>query len=187
MNKIKWLLLIVLGIVLSGCGSFSGNTPHPAKLERVGILLVQDCAEDGTCSKFSLLEPDMRSRSVALTGSIDAKLQGRLIAILGAGTGGENELERVQVEQTRAITEFDYKPFLDTAVADYVQNTYACASLWDQSYRWRLDVRQPIFIAELSNPLAPDSNSITLEFDGLTKAMLSARSEPENANPCQLR
>lgn len=188
MNKIKWLSLILVGMVLSGCSSFSANTQHSGKLERVGVLLVQACESDASCSEFSLLEPDMQSSSVALTGRIDPALQGQLIAILGVGSGKKNGMELVQVEQTRAITTFDYKPFLDMAVADYVQNQYACVSLWDQSYRWRLDKRQPVLIATLSNPLFPDSAmTLQLEFDGLTKSLISAHGEPQEVNPCQLR
>ena len=187
MNKIKWLLLIVLGVTLGGCGSFSSDVQHPGKLERVGVLSVQACASDDACSKFSLLEPDMQSRTVALDGRIDVGLQGQLIAILGVGSGGQNGLELIQVEQTHQITQFDYKPFMDKAVADYVQKQYSCTSLWDQKYAWRLDARQPVLIASLSNPLMPDAGSIHLEFDGLTKSLLAVNSEPESANPCQLR
>ena len=187
MHKIKWLLLIALGVMLGGCGSFSGNAQHPGKLERVGVLLLQNCTSDDACAKFSLLEADMQSRHVALAGRIDAGLQGQLIAILGVGSGEQNGLELIQVEQTREITQFDYKPFLDTAVADYVQKQYSCTSLWDQKYAWRLDGRQPVLISTLTNPLMPDAGMIHLEFDGLTKSLLAANSEPESANPCQLR
>lgn len=187
MNKLKWLLLIVSGVVLGGCSSLSQNTAHSGKLERVGVLLVQDCDGDSSCSKLSLLEPDMQTRRVALSGKVDAALQGRLIAVLGTGSGGKNGLELVRVEQTRAITEFDYQPFLNQAVADYIQKKYACTSFWDQSYAWRLDGRQPVLIASLSHPFEPASGKLNLEFDGLTQAMLSAKSDPDTANPCQLR
>lgn len=187
MNKMKWLLLIISVFVLGGCSSFSNNPQHPSKLERVGVLLVQDCTGDTDCDRFSLLEPDMQSRSVALNGRINESLGGRLIAVLGVGAEGQNALELVKVEQTRAITDFDYKPFMDKAVANYIQKKYSCTSLWDQNYAWRLDGRQPLFIATLSNPLAADAGTVKLEFDGLTKAMLSVSAVPESANPCQLR
>lgn len=187
MNKLKWLLLIVSGVVLGGCSSLSQNTAHPGKLEHVGVLLVQNCKGDVSCSKYSLLEPDMQMQLVALSGKVDAGLQGRLIAVLGTGSGGQNGLDLIRVEQTRAITEFDYKPFLNQAVTDYIQKKYDCTSFWDQSYAWRLDGRQPVLIANLSHPFEPASGKLNLEFDGLTKAMLSAKSVPDSANPCQLR
>jgi len=186
MKNIKWLLLAVLGTGLSACSTFTPDT-NPDKTERVGVLLAQNCEGQADCDSFSLLDKDMATQIAALGGKLNRSLNGRLIAVLGKGQVGANGLERISVEQTHAITQFDYQPFLNDAVARYVQQQYACISYWDQSYAWRLQDRQPILIASLSNPFDPDAGRITLEFDGLSKAMLSARAVPQTANPCQLR
>ena len=186
MKNYKILVLLAAGLVLSGCASMSGD-PHPGKTERVGVLLVKNCQQNSECAQYSLLEQDMRTRQVALNGDIDASLKGRLIAVLGTEVPMQAGLQSIEVEQSRAITEFDYRPFISEAVSDYTQQTYQCVSLWDQAYAWRLDGRQPILIATLSHPSGVESGRLTLEYDGLNKALLSAQSEPENANPCQLR
>lgn len=186
MNKTIILLSAMASLILTGCATFSAN-PHPGKLEQVGVLLVKNCQTDASCSSYSLLEPDLQQRLVALSGTIDDSLKGRLIAVLGTDAGKQNGLQLLSVEQIKAITDFDYQPFLSQAVADYTQQQYGCASFWDQSYAWRLDGRQPVLIASLNHPLDPDSGRLVLEFDGLNQALLSANSQPNDANPCQLK
>ena len=125
MKNIKTMLLLAFSLVLSGCASFSGD-PHPGKLERVGVLLVKNCQQGSECDQFSLLEPDMRTRRVSLSGNIDASLKGRLIAVLGQGLvindgSGQGWMESINVEQSKAITDFDYQPFITKAVSDFTQ------------------------------------------------------------------
>jgi hypothetical protein len=191
MKNIKTMLLLAFSLVLSGCASFSGD-PHPGKLERVGVLLVKNCQQGSECDQFSLLEPDMRTRRVSLSGNIDASLKGRLIAVLGQGlakkdASGQGGMESINVEQSKAITDFDYQPFLSKAVSDYTQKNYQCVSFWDQSYAWRLDGRQPLLIATLGHPSGEDSGTVKLEYDGLNRALLSAERTPVDVNPCQLK
>lgn len=182
----KTLCLLVAGGLLCGCASFSSD-PHPGKLERVGVLQVVDCREDTTCVRYSLLGTDMHTRDSALGGAINGSLKGRLIAVLGTDAGQEGGLQHVNVEQTRAITDFDYQPFLRRATADYVQAHYHCTSFWDQSYAWRLDGRQPVLIATLGNPFEAAQGTLELEYDGLTRKLLTAQSRPGPVDPCQLR
>ncbi len=189
MKNIETMLLLAFSLVLSGCASFSGD-PHPGKLERVGVLLVKNCEQGSECDQFSLLEPDMRTRRVSLSGDIDASLKGRLIAVLGKGLAktdgsGHGGMESIEVEQSKAITDFDYQPFISNAVSDYTQQNYQCVSFWDQSYAWRLDGRQPLLFATLSHPSGADSGTVKLEYDGLNRALLSAERTPADLNPCQ--
>ncbi len=186
MHKIKFLLLTVLLSTLAACSTFS-TTSNSGKLERVGVLLVQDCTDQAECTQFSLLEQDLQTPSVALSGQLSKAMQGQLIAILGMGSGGKNGLELIKVEQSQAITKFDYQPFLSKAVSNYVRTKYDCVSFWDQNYSWRLDGRQPIFTASLTHPFEADKGSITLSYDGLTKKLISATAKPDSANPCQIR
>jgi len=186
MKNSKWVFLVLTVLGLSACASIAPN-PHPGKSERVGVLLVQDCQGELDCSQFSLLGPDLQSQSVALTGNIDPGMGGRLVAVLGVAVGEKNSLPLLQVEKVRAITDFDYLPFLSQAVSGYTQQTYSCASLWDQSYDWRLDGRQPVLIATLKQPSDPEQGNLQLQYDGLTQKLLSARLMPPDANPCQLR
>lgn len=186
MKNYKWVLLTLSVLGLSACASIAPN-PHPGKTEHVGVLLAQECHGELDCTPFSLLAPDLQNRSVALSGRIDPALHGRMIAVLGVALGQKNSLEQFQVEKVRAITDFDYQPFLSKAVADYTQQTFSCASLWDQSYAWRLDGRQPVLIATLRQPSDPQSTNLQLQYDGLTQKLLSAQLLPPDADPCQLR
>lgn len=186
MKHLKYLLSGALSLLISGCASFSGD-PHPGKLERVGVLLVKTCQSGSDCDQFTLLEPDLQSRRVSLSGNIDASLKGRLIAVLGTELPEHNGMQAVEVEQSKVITEFDYQPFLSQAVSDYTQLNYQCVSLWDQSFAWKLDGRQPILIATLSHPFEENQDRIILEYDGLTRALLSADRTPDETNPCLLR
>ena len=186
MKKYKFAVIVFTTMILSGCASFSSD-PHPGKLERVGVLLVKDCQNQASCDAYSLLQPDLHTRRVALEGNIDASLRGRLIAVLGKQMPAKDGMESINVEQSKAITQFDYLPFIRQAVADYVQQNYQCVSLWDQSYAWRLDDRLPVLIATLINPFEENSGMLHLEYDGLSKTLLSAESTPDNANPCRLR
>jgi hypothetical protein len=188
MKNYKSGLLLLASWMLSACASFSSG-PHPGKLERVGVLLVQNCQNSNSdCDEFSLLEPDMHARRVTLSGNIDASLTGKLIAVLGKEELPKRSgMESIIVEQTKAITSFDYQPFIRQAVSDYVQENYFCSSLWDQNYIWRLDNRQPILIASLSNSFEPDLGTIRLEYDGLKRDLLAAERTPGDTNPCQLK
>jgi len=186
MKNYKWVLLVLSVLGLSACASINSN-PHPGKSERVGVLLVQDCQGELDCSPFSLLEPDLQNSSIALTGSVDSGMHGHLIAVLGIEIGEKNSLPLLQVEKVRAITDFDYQSFLSLAVSEYTQQTFSCESLWDQSYDWRLDGHQPVFIATLKQPSAPEQVNLQLQYDGLTQKLLSALLLPPDANPCQLR
>jgi hypothetical protein len=186
MKNYKIILFLAVSLALTGCASVSGD-PHPGKLERVGVLLVKNCAQSSECVQFSLLEPDMRARHVALSGNIDVSLKGRLIAVLGTELPQQNGMESIDVEQTRAITEFDYQPFLSQAASEYTQQNFQCISFWDQSYAWKLDGRQPVLMVTLSHPGGADAGVVELHYDGLNKALLSANSSPDGANPCQMR
>jgi hypothetical protein len=186
MKNYNTVLFLAASLLLSGCASLSGD-PHPGKLESVGVLLVKNCVQSSECAQYSLLEQDMQSRSVALSGNMDASLKGQLIAVLGKEVSNTSEMKSIIVEQSKSITDFDYQPFLSQAVAEYTKQNYQCMSFWDQSYAWRLDGRQPVLIATLSHPEGAGSGRVTLEFDGLNKALLSADRSPEDANPCKLR
>ena len=186
MKNYKTVLFLAAGLLLSGCASLSGD-PHPGKLESVGVLLVKNCAQSSECHQYSLLGQDMQSRVVILSGNVDASLKGQLIAVLGEEVSNSSSMKMINVEQSKSITEFDYQPFLSRAAADYTKQHFQCMSFWDQSYAWRLDDRQPILIATLKHPKGADSGVVGLQFDGLTKALLSADRIPEDASPCQLR
>jgi hypothetical protein len=186
MKNYKTVLILAVGLLLSSCASLSGD-PHPGKLEHVGVLLVKNCAQSSECDQYSLLGQDMKSRSVILSGDIDASLKGRLIAVLGTDVSNNSAMKTIHVEQSKSIVEFDYQPFLNQAVADYTKQNFQCMSFWDQSYGWELEGRQPILIATLRHPKGADSGAVELRFDGLNKALLSADRIPEDANPCQLR
>jgi len=186
MKNCKYILFLAVSLVLSGCASVTGD-PHPGKLERVGVLLVKNCEQSSECVQFSLLEPDMQARHVALSGNIDTSLKGYLIAVLGTELPQQNGMQSIDVEQTRAITEFDYLPFLSQAVAEYTQQNFQCNTFWDQSYAWKLDGRQPVLMVTLSHPKGADAGVVELHYDGLNKALLSANSSPDGANPCQMR
>jgi hypothetical protein len=186
MKNYKSIVLLAVSLVLSGCASVSGD-PHPGKLERVGVLLVNNCTQRSECVPFSLLEPDMQARHVALSGNIDAALGGYLIAVLGTELPSTNGMELIDVGQTRAITEFDYQPFLAQAVSEYTQQNFQCISFWDQSYSWKLDGRQPVLMVSLSHPQGAAEGIVELHYDGLSKALMSANSSPDGANPCRLR
>lgn len=178
---------MLIGVTLSACSSLPkfGSKSKVEELERVGILLVQDCGQSASCHKYSLLESGLRNRSVILAGNISSASKGRLIAVLGKEMAKRNGLEVVNVEKTHAITEFDYQPFLAQAVSSYTRQQYSCESLWDQSYAWRLDDRQPMLVALLTHPSKPGTK-LRLEYDGLTKALASAKGTPEGINPCKL-
>ncbi len=186
MKTYHTMLLLVTSLALSGCASFSGD-PHPGKLERVGVLLVNNCQQSSECAQFSLLESDMQTRHVVLSGNIDASLKGRLIAVLGEELPAQNSMESIQVEQSKAITEFDYFPFLSQAVSDYTQENNHCISFWDQSYTWHLDERQPVLSATLSHPSGASAGRLVLQYDGLTRLLLSAESTPDGVSPCRKR
>lgn len=186
MKNYKSMLFLATSLLLSGCASFSGD-PHPGKLERVGVLLVKNCQQNSECAQFSLLESDMQTRHVVLSGDIDASLKGHLIAVLGEELPAQNSMESIQVEQSRSITEFDYFPFLSQAVSEYTQQNNHCVSFWDQSYAWRLDGRQPILMATLSHPSGAPEGRLELQYDGLTRALLSAESKPDGVSPCRVK
>lgn len=187
MKKIKWILFGLIATTLSACSSLpsSSSNPHPGKQERVGILLVQDCKQSENCLKYSLLGSGMQSRSVVLIGNIEPSLKGKLIAVLGEELPEKDGLEAIKVEKTRAITDFDYQPFLAQAISAYTQQQYGCQSLWDQNYAWQLDGRQPMLIVVLRHP-SMDGRSLRLGYDGLTKGLVSAKATPENITPCPL-
>jgi len=184
MFKLKTPFIVLAVLLLSGCVSLSSN-PHPGKIEQVGVLLVKNCQNSSDCDPYSLLEPDMHTRRATLSGNIDASLKGRLIAVLG--TQSADGSGSIYVEQNRSITQFDYLPFIKKAVADYSRQDYQCLSLWDQSYRWRLDDRQPVLIATLTNPLKEKPGQVQLEYDGVSKALLSAQVFPGDTNPCRMK
>ncbi len=184
MKLIKWILLGLLGVSLYACSSLPGADRHADKLERVGILLVQNCGQRADCYPYSLLGQDIQNRTAILSGNIDASLKGRLIAVLGKELAPQNGMEAIEVEQTLAITDVDYQPFLAQAVATHTSQQFGCRSLWDQGYAWRLDGRQPILIAHLSHPKDP-SKGLLLEFDGLSKALLSESALSDSVNPCE--
>ncbi len=173
MKNYKTVLFLAAGLLLSGCTSLSGDL-HPGKLERVGVLLVKNCSQSSGCDQYSLLEPDMQSRLVALSGNVDASFKGHLIAVLGKESSNTSKLKSINVEQIKSIIDFDYQPFLSQAVVNYTKENFQCMSLWDQSYAWLLEERQPILIATLRHPDGADSGMLALRFDGLSKALLSA-------------
>ena len=184
MKPIKWILLGSLGVGLYACSSLPGSDPHSGKLERVGILLVQNCGQRTDCYPYSLLGQDIQNRTTILSGNIDASLRGRLIAVLGKELAPQDDMEAIEVEQTLAITGVDYQPFLAQAVTEYTRQQFGCRSLWDQSYGWRLDGRQPVLIARLNHPADPNKG-LQLEFDGLDKELISMRALSESVNPCE--
>ena len=184
MEKYKKLALLVLISGLSACASFSGD-PHPGKTELVGVLLAERCTS-AACD-FSLLDEDLETPLARLKGNIDRSLEGRLIAVLGEGLSPENGVTSLMVERNHSITEFDYRSFLEQAVPAYTESAFGCVSLWDQSYAWRVDGRQPVLISTLINPFDTDAGRVSLEFDGLTRALMKATRSPDNADPCKLR
>ena len=186
MKKIVTLLSVLAVFLLSGCASLSPD-PHPGKLERVGVLLVKECNQASNCSPYTLLESDLQKPEVALSGSVDARLEGRLIAVLGIEEGVENGLQLIRVEKTRAITDMDYQSFLGEAVTDYTQQEYGCVSFWDQAYAWRLEGRQPVLMATLTHPDSAVNGRLELEYDGLNGALRVADLQPDTADPCQIR
>lgn len=187
MEKFRWVLLALIGVTLSACSSLPkfGSKSQDEKLERVGILLVQDCGQSTSCHKYSLLESGLQNRSAILAGNISSSLKGRLIAVQGKAMVKRDGLEVINVEKTHAITEFDYQPFLAQAVSSYIRQQYNCEPLWDQSYAWQLDKRQPMLVAQLTHPAKP-ATQLVLKYDGLSKALVSAKGTPDNANPCRL-
>jgi hypothetical protein len=187
MKKFRWMLLVLTWLTLPACSSLVklGFKPQDEKIERVGILLVQNCGQSASCHKYSLLESGLQNRSVILAGDISSSLKGRLIAVLGKEMVKRDGLEVINVEKTRAITEFDYQPFLAEAVSSYTRQQYSCESLWDQSYAWRLDDRQPMLVTLLTHP-GKSGTQLRLEYDGLTKTLASAKETPEGINPCRL-
>ena len=182
MKLSKNLALLGLLLGLGACASFPGD-PHPGKTEQVGILLADNCNSAG-CD-FTLLDEDMESPLAQLEGNIDSSLQGRLIAVLGQALPEVDGVPVIQVERNHSITEFDYRPFFAQAVPATTQREFGCVSLWDQSYAWRLDGRQPVLIATLRNPLETGQR-LRLEFDGLNQALM-ASSIPGYIDPCRLR
>lgn len=185
-NYTNGLLAAVL-VLLSGCAALSSSNPHPGKIERVGLLEEHKCNGNQECSRFSLLAPDMREKVALLDGAVDSSLKGRLIAVLGSDSGMQNGVQRIDVERTHSITDFDYQPFLSRAVSDYVDATYHCVSLWDQYYTWRLDGRQPVLLAMLSHTDGPENGMVELQFDGLNGKLMNAISAPRDIDPCQPR
>ena len=176
--------LALLGVLLgvSACATFQAD-PHPGKTEQVGILLADNCSAAG-CD-FTLLDEDMETPLARLEGNIDRSLQGRLIAVLGEALPPRDGVPVTRVERNYSITEFDYRPFLVEALPTTTQREFGCVSLWDQSYAWRLDGRQPVLIATLRNPFE-SSQRLRLEFNGLSQALMGS-SVPDGIDPCRLR
>ncbi len=186
MKQLKLVICAIVALFLSACGSLSVLKPslHSGKLEKVGILFSHvPCAECDAV--LGLLDANMQTQEVVLTGKVHANQAGYLIAVLGTSGTQASEGLRLNVEQSKAITSFDYLPFLTQAVNKYTQQKFQCASLWDKTYAWRIDGRQPILTVDLSNPFSNDSGTIHLEYDGLNQQLLSADT-PEHLNPCQL-
>ena len=105
MKNYKTVLILAVGLLLSGCASLSGD-PHPGKLEHVGVLLVKNCAQSSECDQYSLLGQDMKSRSVILSGDVDASLKGHLIAVLGTEVSNNSAMKTIHVEESKSIVYF---------------------------------------------------------------------------------
>ncbi len=187
MKALRFLMFFSLLISLAGCADLRNKfvSSQPAKVERVGMLMQLQCTQTQECSKYQLLSSGMRDTTAHLNGNISDHYAGQLIAVLGTAKTDRGGTANIHVEKVRPITQFNSQLFLAQAVASYTEQHFDCATLWDQQYDWRLDGRQPILIARLIHPKSPRT-AILLEYDGLSKALLSVSSEPEIVNPCLL-
>ena len=205
----KWtnLTLVIVSLVLSGCGlrdrvfgpdEADTSTETKQGTELTGMLLVIEPDRcpivEGCGPRFSLLGRDLRSQ-VAIEGDILPEHVNLVLTVVGDANPlpedlkGKSGYERVSavvdVSKYRLRTAIPYRPFLVEQATQYTTENYGCDLLWDKSYSWSIVEGTSHLIVRMTDVSGGDSAPwVELTYDGNTGDFISVASRPDSINPC---
>jgi|GEM_PF-4320345 len=202
-----------LCFLLSGCAANLPTTDSPTErgsrfavaqtgepVELVGILAVvgeDRCRLASGCGpKYRIFSEDFDDR-VPLQGEIDDTHDSQAIRVRGVWTFVSDEdrkgLDRkwgdtaVEVTSYEVLSPLKYQQFLVAQANEFTQANFGCESLWDRSFKWRINNNDLSLIIRLTQGSIDGQSQPFLElwFDAESQALLRQQGSDEDVNPCQ--
>ena len=169
-------------------------------VEIVGILSVVDQAScklaSGCGPKYRVFSENFDDR-LPLVGDINDADKDRLLrvhgiwAVLddddGGGTAADPQQTAVQVSRYEVLSDLNYRDFLSDGANQYTLSNFGCISLWDKSFRWKMNGDAIFLIVRLSNSIGVDVATapyIELWYDAVTETLQSESKSNTEVNPC---
>jgi len=174
------------------------QTGEPVEL--VGVLAVVSkdrCKLESGCGpKYRIFSEDFDDR-IPLQGDIDDTHDSQLIKVRGTwafvSDDDKKGLDRewgdtaVQVTAYEVLSSLKYQQFLVSEANQFTNDNYGCESLWDKSFKWRINNNQPSLIIRLTQS-GLDLESLPfleLWFDADSQALVRQQKSSDDVNPCQ--
>ncbi len=201
-------------LLLGACTSVPNTVPEPPiapgarfavaqtgePVELIGILAVLDqdnCRLDDGCGpKYRIFSEDFDDR-IALLGEIADDHRDQIIRVRGTWTfmsdedrkGVDREWGDTAVDVTgyEVLSPLKYRDFLVDKANRYTEENFGCSSLWDKSFRWRINNDQLSLIVRITKSQV-DLGSlpyIELRYDAQTESLIDEIKSSVKVNPCE--